>query len=606
MLRGGNILKKLFRAAFPALLAVAFSSQPLLAAEKPAAENIDLLDLYFDRNEIEQTTTRAPKPLLQVAENVSIIIADEIERMNAHNVAEVLNRVNGLYVSFNGRDFNGTNSFSIHDSDYGHVLVLIDGIRWNFDNDGMAVTNSIPVEIIERIEVIKGPASSTWGSSLGGVINIITKPTGKMSRPHGTLYGSYGEAASQHYSGTVSGKAGTAGYLFSVASQNSDGIILNREYDDESVYGKFDFSLPHNTTLTLVAGQANPDANLGDIFGNCSMYHRDFWASAALDSALAKNIDLHVDGFRKKQDFMYPPYSDYYDAETTGFASRLTARADSQVIVMGAEIDRVKTESSDSEVDGGREETWGLYINDTLSAGSFAVTPGIRYDHLSLSDNMLSPSLGMTWQYSKYTLFRALAAQGFRKPYLNQASSTLDPERITSYQAGFETNVVPSLRIKATLFEHNIKDAWENADDWTAYNAGKIRRYGYELEVATDPFYYFSLDAGIAYTYIDYHDSKNNDDTYSVKLTLLYDNPQLFTAELFSSYQWLNEDRVYLDYKDGIMIWDLNVMKKFQVCPNTQMDVFMTAHNLFNGADYWTQYYPNAHRWVEAGVRFHF
>ncbi|MBI4794132.1 MAG: TonB-dependent receptor plug domain-containing protein [Deltaproteobacteria bacterium] len=593
------------RTTFSALLAVTLASQPVLAAEEQAAGNDDLLAMYFDPNETEQTTTRAPKPLSQVAENVTIVTAAEIERMNAHNVDEVLNRVNGLYVQFNGRDFNGANSFFIHDSDYEHVLVLVDGIRWNFDNDGMAVTNSIPVEIIERIEVIKGPASSTWGSSLGGVINIITKPTGTTSRPLGALYGSYGVASSQHYSGTMSGKAGMTGYFFSVASQNSDGIILNREYDDESVYGKIDFSLPHNTTLTLVGGQANPDTNMGDIFGNYSMYHRDFWASAALDSALTNNIDLHVAGFRKKQDFMYPPYPDYYDAETTGVASRLTARADRHTIVMGAELDRVTTENSDPAKDGGREETWGLYINDTLAAGRFAVTPGIRYDHLSLTDNMLSPSLGMTWQSWEHTLFRALVTQGFRKPYLNVASATLDPEQVTSYQAGVETSVVPFLRIKATLFEHNIEDAWEYSYG-TAYNGGKIRRYGYELEAATDPFYYFSLDAGVAYTYIDYHDRKDNDDTYAVKLTLLYDNPQLFTAELFSSYQWLNDDRTFLDYKDGGMIWDFNIMKKFQLCPDTRMDVFMTAHNLFNGADYWTQYFPNAHRWVEAGVRVHF
>lgn len=601
-----KMLNILCRTTFSTLLAMTLGAQPLLAADEPAAESNDLLAMYFDPNETEETTTRSPKPLSQVAENVSIVTADEIERMNAHNVAEVLNRVNGLYVQFNGRDFNGTSSISIHDSDYEHVLVLVDGIRWNFDNDGMAVTNSIPVEIIERIEVIKGPGSSTWGSSLGGVVNIITKPTGKTSRPHGTLYGSYGEAASQHYSGTVSGKAGTAGYFFSVASQNSDGIILNREYDDESAYGKIDFSLPHNTTLTLLAGQANPNSNLGDIFGNYSVYHRDFWASAALDSALTKNIDFHIDGYRKKQDFMYPPYPDYSDAETTGFSSRLTARTDWHTIVMGAELDRVNTENSDPAKDEGREETWGLFINDTLAAGRFAVTPGIRYDHLSLTDSMLSPSLGMTWQTWEHTLFRALAAQGFRKPYLDRASSSLDPEQVTSYQAGFETSVVPSLLIKATLFEHNIKDAWQYDYAGIPYNAGKIRRYGYELEAATDPFYYFSLDAGIAYTYIDYHDSKENDDTYSVKLTLLYDNPQLFTAELFGSYQWLNNDRSFLAYQDGSMIWDFNIMKKFQVRPHTRLDVFMTAHNLFNDSDYWTEFYPNAHRWVEAGVRVHF
>ncbi|MCJ7601280.1 MAG: hypothetical protein MUO63_07215, partial [Desulfobulbaceae bacterium] len=79
--------KKFFRAALPALLAMAFSSQQLAAADTPAAENIDPLSLYFDLNETEQTTTRAPKALSHVAENVSIITANEISAMHAHTLA---------------------------------------------------------------------------------------------------------------------------------------------------------------------------------------------------------------------------------------------------------------------------------------------------------------------------------------------------------------------------------------------------------------------------------------------------------------------------------------------------------------------------------------
>jgi hypothetical protein len=80
------------------------------------------LSLYFDLNQTEQTTTHAPKPLSRVAENVIIITADEIERMNAHNVAEVLNRVPGFLVQFNGRDFNGSEGLHPQDADFQHVL----------------------------------------------------------------------------------------------------------------------------------------------------------------------------------------------------------------------------------------------------------------------------------------------------------------------------------------------------------------------------------------------------------------------------------------------------------------------------------------------------
>jgi len=94
--------------------------------------------------------------------------------MNAHTVAELLNRVPGIFVNFH-QDFGATSFFHIQGSDPRHVLVLLDGISWKFLSSGSVETNSIPVGIIERIEIIKGPASSAWGSSLGGIINIITR-----------------------------------------------------------------------------------------------------------------------------------------------------------------------------------------------------------------------------------------------------------------------------------------------------------------------------------------------------------------------------------------------------------------------------------------------
>ena len=584
---------------------------PLAVQAQDVQEDEMLLAMYFDMDQhLDQkveVATRAPKSLRQIAENVTVVTAEEIQRMNARSVGEVLNRVPGVFVQFGGRDFNSGNDFSIQDSDYHHVLVLVDGMRWNFDTEGMAVTNSIPVEIIDRIEVIKGPASSTWGSALGGVVNIITKNTGSSVRPHGSLYASYGEANSQHYSGTVSGKAGATGYFLAVANQSSDGIILGRAYDDESVYGKIDIALPHATTLTLTSGHSNPKDDLGDIFGY-SMYHRDFWATASLDSSLSQNVSLHISGFRKKQEFMYPPYTMYYDATTTGVASRLTASLKDHLLTVGAEIDRVDTESSDSAYEG-HEETWGLFANDTFTVGDFSITPGIRYDHLSLTDNQLSPSLGVTWQYTDRNLFRAQIARGFRKPYLDEASPILDPEISTSYQAGLETTAIPYLFIKIDLFEHIIKDAW---DIWAepVANTGKIKRYGYELELETVPFHYFSADASFTYIYTDYHGAQDNDDMYTAKLTLLYDNPKLFTAELFGQYIWWNDEKTYIEYgypyDDGTMIWNFNISKNIQLCEHADMDIFASAHNLFNGSHNWSTDYPNAHRWVEAGLRFHF
>lgn len=145
-----------------------------------------------------------------------MIKAQDIEAMNAHTVAEVLNRVPGLFINFN-QDFGANSLISIQDSEQRHVLVLVDGIPWSFLSEGSAETNSIPVGIIERIEIIKGPASSAWGASLGGVINILTKSAGDTKRPTGMVKASYGQGDTQDYSAQISGLAGPVGYYLFAA-----------------------------------------------------------------------------------------------------------------------------------------------------------------------------------------------------------------------------------------------------------------------------------------------------------------------------------------------------------------------------------------------------
>ncbi|MCB2184064.1 MAG: TonB-dependent receptor [Desulfobulbaceae bacterium] len=579
----------------------------------------ETLAMYFDMDEVVETPTSVAKSIKQVAENVTIITAQDIERMNAHSVAEVLNRVPGFSVGFNGRGFNQSTAFHVQDSDYEHVLVLVDGVRWNDISAGMAVTNSIPVAIIDRIEVIKGPASSTWGSALGGVVNIISKKTGKNTRPSGTVSASYGEYNSQEYQVDITGKAGPVGYFVAAGSQSSDGFLHNRYYDQEDIFGKASIDLPHQTTLTILSGYSEPEMRFFDwdkySYGATGT-DRNFWSTVTVDTLVCDTVSLNVGAFRYQQKYIRDYYTlpdrmTYFDAfddnTATGFNSRLTSLFDSQVLVLGGEFERDHHDDATSQRD--YDETWALFLNDTITLGSFTLTPGVRYDHFSLTDSITSPSLGITWQAADHTLFRFLASRGFRKPYMSTAINAvpgLEAEKVTSYQAGVETTLLPACRLKATLFEHHVKDEWDY--DYATdlyYNGGKAKRYGVEVEVETFPWHDFSALASYTYVYTGTYGTEVNDDSYSAKLTLRYDNPDFVIADLFGRYMWWNEN---LKSNTGMtaMVWDLSLTKPLQLNERSSMDLFFTAHNLFDGRDYWHEIYDNAHRWVEAGIKFHF
>ena len=179
--------------------------------------------LYFDQSQLVEVATRAPKPISQVAENVTIVTAEEIERMHAHTVNEVLNRVGGLFVGWYGQDFGGSSPFiyTLGTRDY-HTLVLLDGVRINNASGGDPYFNFIPISIVKRIEIIKGPASATWGSALGGVINIITKDPGDSTVPKGSVTATYGEAASRELSGEAAGAVGVVSYYLNAGTMKSD------------------------------------------------------------------------------------------------------------------------------------------------------------------------------------------------------------------------------------------------------------------------------------------------------------------------------------------------------------------------------------------------
>lgn len=198
----------------------------------------DLLLFWEEKELYVQTATRSEKPLTQVAENMTVITAKEIEVMNANSVAEVLARVPGLFVNFGTNDYVSGAQIVIQGSEPRHVTVLLDGMPVNFISAGNAETSFIPLRIVERIEIIKGAASSAWGSALGGVVNIITRNTGDKALSNGMLSGTYGEANSRDLAAELRGKIGPLGYYLYAGQQASDGLVNNRDYRRSSVFAK--------------------------------------------------------------------------------------------------------------------------------------------------------------------------------------------------------------------------------------------------------------------------------------------------------------------------------------------------------------------------------
>lgn len=224
-----------------------------LSAFAQTDEEKNFLLLYFKEEElVVQSATRSPKPLAQTAENVTVVSAADIELMNAHSVAEVLNAVTGVEVWFTGGPGQMAQGY-IQGSETRYVTVIIDGVVLNNLGSNVADIGMIPVQNIEKIEIIKGPASSAWGSSLGGVVNIITK-SGTSGNQGGLASASYGTKDSGDFRAVARGKKGKTGYYFAAGRLQSDGLTPYFDVSENSGYAKLTYDLTDNTGILFTLG----------------------------------------------------------------------------------------------------------------------------------------------------------------------------------------------------------------------------------------------------------------------------------------------------------------------------------------------------------------
>jgi vitamin B12 transporter len=598
-------------------------------------ESLDELLLFWDEKDLYvESATRSEVPLSQVAENVTVVTAEEIEELHAHTVAEVLNRVTGLFVVFQGQDFGGPSNLLIQGSNERHTLVLVDDVPLNQLGDNHAETLTVPVAIIDRIEVVKGPASSAWGSSLGGVVNILTKAPGASPLPAGSVSASYGERNTQDYRAELAGAAGPVGYYLYAGHRESDGLRFGRDSRESDVYGKLRLPVGRDVVLGLTAGHGDADLRVFEVKEaqlSQTALVRPTFGTLSLEAGLARGLRLSLSAYASRQESASELKDTAsgatlvdrtFEDRASGGTGKLVWAAAPHTLVVGADLGHGEQEQNVVAL-GSRPKVdrWALFANDTVSVGSVSVTPGFRYDHNSISRSFSSPSLGATYKPGAHTVLRAFVARGFTYPPLAVTSvgdgvflvpnPDLKPEKVWSYQAGAETDVGGFVWLKATAFYHRQTDAIEKVlnalgpDQDQMRNVGRLDTRGVELDLETVPRYNLSFRAGATYVHLDPVPDAITTGKYSYTVALKYDDRASWRAQWSGVYKrWLVEPDA-TDRSNGI-VWDFTLDKKVFSAGRAAVDLFFSAHNLFNASEFTLDLFPNPRRWVEGGIRFRF
>jgi len=193
-----------------------------LATPTYAADHINLDDVVV-------TASRTPQPLQSVIADVTVINRDEIERAGQSSLIEILQIQPGIEITSNGGAGKASGIF-MRGSNTNHVLVLIDGIRVNSATAGTTTLENLPVALIEKIEILRGPAGSLYGQdAIGGVIQIFTKRG--IGKPQFYIGAGYGTYETKTIEAGMHGSIDDTNFAIGVSSQNTNGFSSYKTND---------------------------------------------------------------------------------------------------------------------------------------------------------------------------------------------------------------------------------------------------------------------------------------------------------------------------------------------------------------------------------------
>jgi vitamin B12 transporter len=413
------------------------------------------------------TATRTAIPEQDVLASVDVIAGEVFARQPAADLGDALRFVPGVEVTRLGGPGQQTSVF-LRGTESNHVLVLMDGLRINPGTIGTAAIQNVAPEFIERVEVVKGPRSTLYGSdAIGGVINVITRDASEG----GSVEAGFGSFNTRSASLSAGFGGESAGASIAAAWEDSDGFPTRVGDTQDRGY--------ENTSFAASAHGAAGPVGLG----------LRAW---------------HAAGTAEYSDFFVAPLDQSFEnsafAVTAEFAP---GDAWSSRVMLGYAIDNLEQNQSTDFLDTERntadwQNDWRLSDANTLTAGILwqeeqadALSFGAPYaadttstqayvqDQATFGANRLLLGVAytdhevfgghVTWnaeyglEIGAGGLLVASAGTGFRAPDATDrfgygGNPDLDPEASTSYELGFRQAIGERQSVSLTAFRNDIDD----------------------------------------------------------------------------------------------------------------------------------------------------
>jgi len=579
----------------------------------------------FYSDEVVVTASRHLELASESPFNISIISSREIESSGSKNIGDILRKQLGIYPKSKG--FMGSEySLSLRGSSYQQVLVLLDGVGVNSPLLGGADVGDILLSDIKRIEIVRGPVSSMYGSdAVGGVINIITKDYAgneKLSLDAKIMEQGTNKIVTSYY-----GKTGDSSYGLTLGHNESPGFRDNSEYLSNNISFKLNKPIYSGEGSLLYKTYWSRKG----VPGSTVFPYSDAWQTDNNDEVILtwKNDDLQTKLFnvQKLQRINLDPSSsndEKYNSYSNGAEIQMHARInDVHNLVYGVDY---KNDACDSTYAGIRSVMNGaIFLEDEYMINENAkVNYGARIDSHSTFGTNTNPRIGFLYAFQPNIKGRLVYGESFRAPTLNdlywnstdplwgtvmRGNADLKPEKSKSIELGLNHQIYDNFLIDTSIYASNIENLIQWVDvsgtwaTWEAQNVGKAEIAGAEFEIK----YFLSpeIDLYTNYTYQQAFDSETfkyltyrPKDQYNVGFRYSDERGRKLTSNLrYVGYRFDNTSNT--NKVPEYAVFDIRYEKK-----NNSISYYLGAENLLDQMYEDTLNYPMPGRIYYFGIKY--
>lgn len=463
--------------------------------------------MYFSEG-VVVTASRYEDEVSDISATVSVVDEKDIELVNSYVAPDLLSGVPGVEVMKTG-NFGRADVVIRGIGNNGRKLgFLVDGRPEKMSVYGCAVTHTFPLHNVRKIEVVKGPLSSLYGSgAMGGVVNILTRqPSGERRLSLDVDYGSFD---TRSITGSFEESFSNFDFLGTLQKSSSDGYQENSASGTEAYQGNLIYSINQDWKIENYAKYVDAYKENPSPVGDTSV-------SDAYQNYERSAFDISVDGKINQIDFKTKIYRTYgYHQFSDGWESKdRTDGLNSSVLL--SLLKGNKTQGGfefynqyGEWISNGNwdRKVYEGFIHSEQKTPFFNLSGGIRYTYVRDSEGIFSYDGGLVLKY-KDTRIRGRIGKGFRLPSFSDlylfpiSNSSLNSEELMSYEIGLRQKLTNLADLDIALYRMNTDNFIRFSPASGQFeNVDTLTEKGLETSIGVYPSDWLKIQA--LYSYID-------------------------------------------------------------------------------------------------------